>query len=377
MVPVRTNLRALLTSGALIGAVAVAAARHGLLIDGPRVWTIDSAILLGLKAGSLYVLGFAILHVVAQRLTMGLRSVYAGLGAVATVATMLLLANRGQIDAFVDKGYLLATLIALGAFGALVGFLYHVRAGYVSEGDNPGALGGFLRGLQTSGTDDRGDTAMPASISGVKGQASEDRAHIQLETAEYFDGPLQVRTSFGTMVVSALAGTLLFNFGVMFMSLASWLTQQSAPHASHPGDIAAAVRNFNPLTGVSGLDGVLSFFANSAAGGLLFGLLLAIPFAAVIYACHGIARALNKTSYLAYAAIGLVAPPILGLLLFFVFFFVGLKMAFPCAIAMLIYRNLAGLEPKPVAEDILVGDRRHLVGSGHARRRYGRVIATR
>jgi hypothetical protein len=52
-------------------------------------------------------------------------------------------------------------------------------------------------------------------------------------------------------------------------------------------------------------------------------------------------------------------------------------MAFPCAIAMLIYRNLAGLEPKPVAEDILVNDRRHLVGSDHARRRYGRVIATR
>jgi hypothetical protein len=44
---------------------------------------------------------------------------------------------------------------------------------------------------------------------------------------------------------------------------------------------------------------------------------------------------------------------------------------------MVIYRSYAGLEPKHVAEDIMVHDRRHLVGANHARRRYGRVIASR
>jgi hypothetical protein len=38
---------------------------------------------------------------------------------------------------------------------------------------------------------------------------------------------------------------------------------------------------------------------------------------------------------------------------------------------------LLGLEPKFVAEDIHVNDRRNLVGGNHARRKYGRVIATR
>jgi hypothetical protein len=49
-------------------------------------------------------------------------------------------------------------------------------------------------------------------------------------------------------------------------------------------------------------------------------------------------------------------------------------MAFPSAIAMVIYRRLAGLEPKPIHEDIEVRDRRSLVGAQHARRRYGRIV---
>jgi hypothetical protein len=46
----------------------------------------------------------------------------------------------------------------------------------------------------------------------------------------------------------------------------------------------------------------------------------------------------------------------------------------PTAIAMSVYRNMAGVEPKPVKEDILVRDRRHLVGAQHPRRQYGRVV---
>ena len=52
----------------------------------------------------------------------------------------------------------------------------------------------------------------------------------------------------------------------------------------------------------------------------------------------------------------------------------SLLLAVPTAIAMVVYRNMAGLEPKPVKEDVIVGDRRNLVGADHARRRYGRVV---
>jgi hypothetical protein len=37
---------------------------------------------------------------------------------------------------------------------------------------------------------------------------------------------------------------------------------------------------------------------------------------------------------------------------------------------------MAGVEPKQVKEDIMVSDRRHLVGADHARRRFGRLIKT-
>ena len=42
---------------------------------------------------------------------------------------------------------------------------------------------------------------------------------------------------------------------------------------------------------------------------------------------------------------------------------------------MMLYRRLAGVEPKAVKEDVEVRDRRNLVGADHARRRYGRIIA--
>ena len=381
MLPVRTSLSALLTNGVMIGALAIAAARHGLLLDGPAVWTVDAGILYGAKAGCLYLIAFLILHLVAQRMSLGLRPLYAAFGAVAVVATMLVMASHDQIQVFIDKGFLLLALGVLAAFGGIAGFLYHVRADYCAEGDDPHTLDGFLRSLSPASSDDGQDghaaTASTRGAPAYNGKASEDRAHVQTESAEYFDGPLQVRTSFGTMIIAALAGTLFFNFGVVFMGFASYLVQQTAPAAAGGRDIADAVRSFHPFVGVTGLDSIVGVFANSAAGALLFGVLLAIPFAGVIYVCHMVARALNQTSYLAYAGIGLVAPPVLGMLLFFVFFFVGIKMAVPCAIAMVIYRSYAGLEPKFVAEDIHVNDRRNLVGASHARRKYGRVIASR
>ena len=103
-------------------------------------------------------------------------------------------------------------------------------------------------------------------------------------------------------------------------------------------------------------------------------MLMTLPLAATIYIGHMIARLRDKTSYQDYFIIGLMVPPILGIFLLFAFFFLGLAAALPCALAMAIYRKYAGLEPKPVHEDIEVNDRRNLGGDNNPRRQYGRVI---
>lgn len=71
--------------------------------------------------------------------------------------------------------------------------------------------------------------------------------------------------------------------------------------------------------------------------------------------CHLIARNRGYTSYGQYFLVGLVAPPVLGLLLRAIFLPVSIKAA-------------------ALKEDILVKDRRILVGKNHARRRYSRVV---
>ncbi|HEY6633588.1 MAG TPA: hypothetical protein VIZ90_19205, partial [Rhizobiaceae bacterium] len=99
-----------------------------------------------------------------------------------------------------------------------------------------------------------------------------------------------------------------------------------------------------------------------------------IPFAVMIFMCHHVCRALDKTSMLAYGVAGLVTPIALSVLTLFAVP-LGFYVAVPSAIAMMMYRRLAGVEPKPVKEDIEVRVRRDLVGASHARRSYGRIIA--
>jgi hypothetical protein len=200
MVPVRTSLSALLTGSAMIGTLAVAAARHSLLLDGPPVWSMDSGIAFGAKAGGLYLVMFTILHLVAQRMSLGLSTVYAGLAAAAFVATALVFASPEKLRTFIDQGLLFVSLGAFAAFGAIAGLMYHARAGYCAEGDNPHTLDGFLRSLNRTPDLDADDGMYSAASRGnpaVKGKISADHARIQTETAEYVDSPLQVRTSFG------------------------------------------------------------------------------------------------------------------------------------------------------------------------------------
>ena len=92
------------------------------------------------------------------------------------------------------------------------------------------------------------------------------------------------------------------------------------------------------------------------------------------YLCHLAARGLNKISYMSYFVIGLLVPIPASLIAGLNGLYIGLIAAVPVAITMAVYRNMAGLEPVPVKEDIIVSDQRSLVGANHARRQFGRVI---
>lgn len=388
MVAVRTSIPGFLVALAAIGAFIVACARHDFMVAGPSDWNLDKAIFMAAKAGAVYCLIFGTVHLVLHHIKLGHRWLYALAGAASATAVFWLWTDPANFAEMRDQGYAIASFVAPVALGALMGFAYHLRAGYSAAGDDPHALRSlFASRDEAAGHQSRyashrrqaraGQASDSGLATGTAGGVPPDNAHADTGTAEYFSGPLRVRTSFGTMIVAAIAGTILFHFAMLFMFFASWLRPRQPGAITDPNSFSQAIeRNFSPFSGVAGLSDLIDVFAATGAGAIIWAALFAIPFAAIIYVCHMVARAMDKTSYMAYGVAGLVVPPILGLLLFFVFFFVGLQMAFPCAIAMLLYRNYAGLEPKPVAEDVHVDDRRNLVGAGHERRRFGRVIAS-
>ena len=107
---------------------------------------------------------------------------------------------------------------------------------------------------------------------------------------------------------------------------------------------------------------------------LLLGLMAPLPMALAVLFGHFLARAWGRDSYRTYMLIGAAAPVLLGLLAGVLGLYVSAQAIVPMAVAMAVYRNMAGLEPKPVKEDIQLNDQRNLVGESHVRRQFGRLI---
>ncbi len=213
--------------------------------------------------------------------------------------------------------------------------------------------------------------------------ATTDLAHVGTDTAEYFDGPLQVRTSHTAMLMASFFGILLVHLGSLLMALYKGVSPSGmadkSSEAAHPFSSQSQDGMVMDFLQSGPLAETLPMLAEAGLSSvgmmILWAVLMTVPMWGLVYVCHLIARNRGYTSYGRYFLVGLVAPPILGLLLLAIFLPVGLKAAAPCAFAMLIYRKSAGLEPASFKEDIIVSDRRTLVGENHARRRFGRVIA--
>jgi len=352
---VRTDLHALFIGLLLVSALTYFASGYGIL-PRPGVKTLDAALLWCLIGGVIYLAILVPGHLLFRHLGLSGRWAYAGLGAAACTAALV---SRMALSEVVAGGMLSLHLLFTVVSGALFGFLYHWRAGYEATGDDPARLARVLN-PGAAGDPVAALRARASASGGTFGQRapslSSDLALVDTGDEEYFDGPLQVRTSVPLAFVAAFLATCLFGVGKYVFTLGL------------KGSLIAP-------KGLGPLSDQMSTVAGFEGAALLCTVVLGtLPIAVVILLAHAALRAMDKQSYAAYAVGGLVAPVVIGLLMFVVFVFMGLLLAVPTAIAMLVYRNMAGLEPKPVKEDVIVGDRRNLVGADHERRRYGRVI---
>lgn len=307
--------------------------------------TADALVLGVLEGGVVFLLAFLAGHLGLRRAGVGLRWPYAGAGAVAALIVFAAATPRETFDLLVERGTASLYILLAVAVGAVIGFIYHRRADYETFGDEPSALAERLAGAP------RPEIAEPSAPPAV----STDRVLVNTGGAEYFDGPLVVRTSVPVMFVAALGSMGLWGLGKLMLALA----QAAANRGARAPD---ALWNE-----------AIEILAWQGMGLWMFVVLGTLPFVVVIFAAHSAARALRRSDARTYALFGFVAPVLLGAVSL-TFFFLGLLLALPGAVCLLVYKRLAGLEPAPVKEDVLVRDRRALVGADHPRRRFGRVV---
>lgn len=323
---VRLRLGAIAAGGLLVGLMALAENRIGLLADPiARDWTLDrmtlQIILTALIHGGIFTLGAALARIAGRRHL----ALYVGLGAVATISAFLLSINPDALALARTNGTLTPALGVPLLIGALIGFGYRRHAGFEADGDDPAALTAATMG---------------------------DDGLIRTSGATYYRGPLDVRTALLPLVAATLTGAGLHAaLLVAMVDLLSWSGD----------DFLHGVR-FAPGDGM--LAGIL---------------LLTLPYALFVRGAHAALKAGGRTGTLVYALAGLLTPLAIGMLLSLAGFGVvgpmlGFQFVLPSALAMIVYRSLAGLEPRTLPADVEVADPRALVGADHPRRQAARVI---
>ena len=310
---------------------------------GTKAITLD-AVFLGCAMFSLLCAGmFMIAHFALRKFQNITRSIYSLISAVIFALVMWGLTSQSLWGDLVAQGLVVLTTAPVLLVGAMAGFLYHWCAGIDYEEED-------INQLQEIVDQKNGDVG--------------DQAHVTSDSAEYYDGPLQVKTSIGALFIASLFGLLVFdvfNFAKAFLP-----------------DFFAMVGTKNATAG--GLD-QLEILTNNLNYGLVTGLftkvIFILPYGLVILACHLTVRGIGYFSYQSYLIASLVVPFVLmvfSLVIPGATAFVGFNILVPMVIGVMIYRSLAGLEPKSLPEDVVVSDRRTLISKEHAGRRYRKVI---
>lgn len=261
-------------------------------------------------------------HMLLRLMGLGSRTAYGVMGGLAAAVAYTLAYRLGAGFATPNPGVALTSAIVPTAVGMIAGFLYAQFAG-----------------LETI-TSDRAPLAM--------------RRRDITHPASY-DGPVQVRTSFGAGAVAATLPAIIVSIIVIpFMTLAIGGPPHKWTNAESSSVLLA-------------LPAQIFFSA-------LFAMIL--PAAIVVGATHMSARALKRSGALDYALIGSVMGGIGSLLLVvLVYWGAVLPLGFVVgAIMGAVYRRFAGIEPLPLPEAVLVGDIGDLVPEDHPSRRGHKVI---
>jgi hypothetical protein len=294
-----------------------------------RVGTLDGMAIHFLLFASV---NFAVFYVgdrIARRRGWSRRTVYMAIGAAASsCAHVVGLAPAAYVAAAADGIILLLVAIPL-LVGAATAFLLHLSLGYSAEGDDPHALA--------------------ASVSGETVQSG--GAFHDIGSAQYYDGPLQIRTSSMAGLWAALAGSSLYSVTVMFSFSDNLLPAGAMP---------PLYRN-NPMLAVIGAACVYTPL-----------------FYLFVMKSHSFLQARQKDSMKSYVLAGLFVP--LGFALAFTALMgpFGILMVLPwilpSCVAMIAYYRLAGFEPLALPGDIEVSDPRALLPADHVRRRARRIV---
>ena len=329
-----TNVRGFATTGLMAGLFCLAAQRHVNWNTTGDQWTLDQGVGFVLFGAILFVLSFAAAHFALRHFRIASYFAYAPAGAAALGIAFLATGGMALIERMQEEGIASVLVAAVLLAGAAFGFLYRRGSRFAIEGDDPKALAAQL------------STAAEGGAAG-----DDDAAHVEAAEAEYYNGPLQVRTSVGALLIAGLAA----GAASILISLITGTAENIAVDGMRDV-LAEADLNM----------GLLNIVLGTMLGGLMF----PIP----VYIAHQIARWRDLTSYGAYVGIGAALPIAAGLMMFIVGALLMLPYVVPMAIAMAFYRHLAGLEPKSLPEDIEVADRRTLIAANHPRRRYNRIV---
>jgi hypothetical protein len=264
------------------------------------------------------------------------RSAYVLIGALsASITHFVALAPGGYVRA-IDEGHLLVILVIPLLLGGATGFLLHKSLGYSTEDDDPLLL------EQTVGK---------AAASQAPIGVATSLGLINSGSAEYYDGPLQVRTSGWAALVAALAGSAVYSI----------VTTLTLYDGALPMDALPPVFRNNPALGM-----------------LLASAVFTLPFFVFVRKSHDFLQARGKDGIKSYALAGLFVPLGFGLMLLALMgpfgVMVILPWIVPSVIAMITYHRVAGFEPLALPSDIEVRDRRTMLPANHVRRRVRRVV---
>ena len=177
-----------------------------------------------------------------------------------------------------------------------------------------------------------------------------------------FDGPVQVRTSIGVMLLAAVLPALLVTllcFTLMYPTLSDL--------GAEPG----ASMQFKWARQVSAFGLPIQIL-------LILAMTTIAPCTIFVATAHAVARALSRTRSLHYAGVGALTGLVLGLALVPLFgaavALVAPLLAGLGALMMAVYRRFAGLEPRSLPEAVIATAVEALVPEHHPARRAHAVV---